>query len=83
MWRSSAGVRSSGASFVNPDLAARGYRLTDDCLYYLGSFTKIFVTTLIMQQVERGLVMLSRPVADYIPAAVATYGSKWPNLEEC
>ena len=27
----------------------------------------ISVATLIMQQVERGRVMLSRPVADYIP----------------
>jgi CubicO group peptidase (beta-lactamase class C family) len=55
------------ASFVNAELAARGCRLTGDSLYYLGSFTKIFVATLIMQQVERGRVMLSRPVADYIP----------------
>jgi CubicO group peptidase (beta-lactamase class C family) len=55
------------ASFVNPELAARGHRLDATSLYYLGSFTKIFVATLIMQQVERGRVMLSRPVADYIP----------------
>jgi CubicO group peptidase (beta-lactamase class C family) len=55
------------ASVLNPALAARGHRLDADSLYYLGSFTKIFVATLIMQQVERGRVMLSRPVADYIP----------------
>jgi CubicO group peptidase (beta-lactamase class C family) len=55
------------ASFVNPELAARGHRLDATSLYYLGSFTKIFVATLVMQQVERGRVMLSRPVADYIP----------------
>jgi CubicO group peptidase (beta-lactamase class C family) len=55
------------ASFLNSELAARGHRLDIDSLYYLGSFTKIFVATLIMQQVECGRVMLSRPVADYIP----------------
>jgi CubicO group peptidase (beta-lactamase class C family) len=55
------------ASFLNPELTARGHRLNATSLYYLGSFTKIFVATLIMQQVERGRVMLSRPVADYIP----------------
>jgi CubicO group peptidase (beta-lactamase class C family) len=59
------------ASFVNRELAARGQRLDADSLYYLGSFTKIFVATLIMQQVERGQVMLSRSVADYIPAFAA------------
>jgi CubicO group peptidase (beta-lactamase class C family) len=55
------------ASFVNPELAAQGYRLDAASLYYVDSFTKIFVATLIMQQVERGRVMLSRPVADYLP----------------
>jgi CubicO group peptidase (beta-lactamase class C family) len=55
------------ASFVNPELAAHGYRLDAASRYYLGSFTKIFVATLIMQQVEHGRVMLSRPVADYLP----------------
>jgi CubicO group peptidase (beta-lactamase class C family) len=55
------------ASFLNPELAARGHRLDAASLYYLGSFTKIFVATLILQQVERGRVMLSRPVADYLP----------------
>ena len=55
------------ASFVNPKLASRGYRLDAASLYSLCSFTKVFVATLIMQQVERGRVMLSRPVADYIP----------------
>jgi serine-type D-Ala-D-Ala carboxypeptidase len=39
--------------------------------YYLGSFTKIFVATLVMQQVERGAIMLTRPVADYLPACAA------------
>jgi CubicO group peptidase (beta-lactamase class C family) len=59
------------ASFVNPEIAAQGHRLDATSLYYLGSFTKIFVATLIMQQVERGRVMLSRPVADYIPPFAA------------
>jgi CubicO group peptidase (beta-lactamase class C family) len=55
------------ASFVNPEVPARGHRLDATSPYYLGSFTKIFVATLIMQQVERGRLMLSRPAADYLP----------------
>ena len=54
-------------SFLNSELAARDYRVDADSLYYLGSFTKIFVATLVIQQVEQGRVMLSRPVADYVP----------------
>src|SRR3954464_14691880 len=42
------------ATFVNPELAARGYRLDAESLYHLCSITKLFVATLVMQQVERG-----------------------------
>lgn len=54
-------------SFVNPRVAAAGHRLAADSLFYLASFTKPLVATLVMQQVERGAISLSRPVADYIP----------------
>jgi CubicO group peptidase (beta-lactamase class C family) len=65
------GTLVSRASFVNPELVARGYRHDAASRYYLCSITKVFVATLIMQQVERGRVMLSRPVADYIPQFAA------------
>jgi len=40
------GILAWRASFVNPELAARGYRLDAASLYYLCSFTKVFVATL-------------------------------------
>ena len=54
-------------SFINPKLEEKGYRLEADSLFYLASFTKPLVATLIMQQVERGNISLARSVADYIP----------------
>ena len=53
--------------FVHPEVAAEGHSLDDSSLYYLASFTKPMVATLLMQQVEAGAVSLARPVADYIP----------------
>jgi CubicO group peptidase (beta-lactamase class C family) len=58
-------------SFVHSALVEQGYRLTPRSRYYLGSFTKIFVATLVIQQVERGAIMLTRPAADYVPAFAA------------
>ena len=54
-------------SFVNDKVAGDGHRLEPDSLFYLASFTKPMVATLVMQQVERGTISLARPVADYIP----------------
>jgi CubicO group peptidase (beta-lactamase class C family) len=54
-------------SAMHPQLAERGLGLKPDSLFYLASFTKIFVATLFMQQVEWGNLSLDRPVADYIP----------------
>lgn len=54
-------------SFVNPQLQQEGHALDTHSLFYLASFTKSLIATLIMQQVERGSVSLARPVADYIP----------------
>jgi serine-type D-Ala-D-Ala carboxypeptidase len=54
-------------SFVNSEVTRAGHELRDDSLYYLASFTKPLLATLIMQQVERGSISLVRPVAEYIP----------------
>jgi CubicO group peptidase (beta-lactamase class C family) len=53
-------------SYIHPPLEEKGHRLGCDRLFYLASFTKILVATLIMQQVERGSISLERPVAEYI-----------------
>lgn len=48
------------------DLAA-GQAPTADTLYGIGSISKIFTTTAVMQLVEAGLVDLDKPVYHYIP----------------
>lgn len=54
-------------SFINDKVAGDGHRLGSESLFYLASFTKPMVATLVIQQVERGTISLARPVADYIP----------------
>ena len=54
-------------SYINPSLAERGYALQPDSLYYLASFTKMLVATLVMQQVEQGEIGLGQAVKDYLP----------------
>jgi len=65
------GVRVYRDRIVHPSLPVRGHDVGADSRYYVGSFTKIFVATLVMQAVERGYLMLSRPVADYLPSFAA------------
>ena|GEM_PF-787886 len=60
-------VRLYQERIVHLSLLDRGHHVGADGRYYLGSFTKIFLATLIMQAVERGDLMLSRPVGDYLP----------------
>jgi CubicO group peptidase (beta-lactamase class C family) len=44
-----------------------GIEATPDTLFLIGSITKVFTTTLIMQMVERGDVELDAPVRAYMP----------------
>lgn len=46
---------------------AAGIEATPETLFLIGSITKVFTTTLIMQFVERGEVDLDAPVVTYVP----------------
>lgn len=45
-------------------------------MFKVGSITKTFTATLIMQLVEEGLINLDASVVDYIPEIVAPYGAE-------
>jgi dipeptidyl aminopeptidase/acylaminoacyl peptidase/CubicO group peptidase (beta-lactamase class C family) len=41
--------------------------VTDDSVFQIGSITKVWTTTLVMQLVDEGLVELDAPIADVLP----------------
>lgn len=45
--------------------------VTPDTLFQIGSVTKVFTATLVLQLVDRGLVDLDEPVGTYLPEAAA------------
>lgn len=55
----------SGQSGVNDKI--NGTKLTDDTMYGIGSVSKIFTATAVMQLVDKGKVNLDAPVVNYIP----------------
>ncbi len=44
-----------------------GVEMTDETVMHIGSITKVFNTTLVMQLVDEGLVELDKPVVEYVP----------------
>jgi len=46
---------------------ASGVELTTDTIMHIGSITKVFTTTLVMQLVDEGRVRLDTPVRTYLP----------------
>ena len=46
---------------------ASGRPVTGDTLFHIGSVSKTFTAIAVMQLVQRGLVDLDRPLADYVP----------------
>ncbi|MFW6076009.1 MAG: serine hydrolase domain-containing protein [Chloroflexota bacterium] len=49
-----------------------GYEMRDDTILQIGSISKIFTTTLIMQLVDEGLIDLDSPVSRYLPGVRIT-----------
>ncbi|WAX55747.1 beta-lactamase family protein [Jatrophihabitans cynanchi] len=49
---------------------ATGVEATADSLFQIGSITKVWTTTLVMQLVDEGLVELDEPVRTYLPEFV-------------
>ncbi|WP_223273992.1 serine hydrolase domain-containing protein, partial [Nocardia cerradoensis] len=65
-----AGVSHAGEQiFVSHGTAnlATGAPMREDTGFLFGSVTKVLTTTLVLQQVERGLLKLDAPVVDYLP----------------
>lgn len=57
-------VVSTSAGILNKDT---GVEATDDSVFQIGSITKVFTTTLVMQLVDEGLVELDKPFRTYVP----------------
>ncbi|MDX6229616.1 MAG: hypothetical protein QOI76_3006, partial [Frankiales bacterium] len=53
---------AAGVLNVATDVAA-----TDDALFQIGSITKVYTASLVMQLVEEGRVQLDAPVVTYLP----------------
>ncbi len=57
-------IRTAAAGLVN---VTTGVETTPETVMHIGSITKVFNTTLLMQLVDDGLVDLSAPVSRYLP----------------
>ncbi|GGB29029.1 serine hydrolase [Flexivirga endophytica] len=57
-------IVSRSAGLLN---TATGVEATDDSVFQIGSITKVFTATLVMQLVDEGLVDLDRPLRQYVP----------------
>ena len=57
-------IRTAAAGLAN---MSSGVEMTPETVMHIGSITKIFNTTLLMQMVDDGLVDLSVPVSSYLP----------------
>jgi CubicO group peptidase (beta-lactamase class C family) len=56
------------AAYGNPGPGAKP--LDPDSVFEIGSITKVFTTTLLMDMADRGLVKLDDPVGKYLPSTV-------------
>ena len=56
------------AAYGNPGPGARP--LDADSVFEIGSITKVFTTTLLLDMADRGLVKLDDPLGKYLPASV-------------
>ena len=57
-------IRTAAAGLTN---VSSGVTMTPETVMHIGSITKIFNTTLLMQMVDEGLVDLDAPVSSYLP----------------
>ncbi|MFD3595305.1 serine hydrolase domain-containing protein [Nocardia sp. NPDC058640] len=70
-----AGVHHAGAEIVvahGTANTATGAPMLADTGFLFGSVTKVMTTTLVLQQVERGLLDLDAPVVEYLPEFAVT-----------
>ena len=64
-WMRGDEVQSAAAGVINTNT---GVETTPDTLFQIGSITKVYTTTLIMQLVDEGRIDLDAPVVTYLPA---------------
>src|SRR5262245_51150460 len=57
-------VAAAAAGVTNIDTKVP---VTTDAVFQIGSITKVFTATLIMQLVDDGLLSLDRPIVEYLP----------------
>jgi CubicO group peptidase (beta-lactamase class C family) len=57
-------VWAAGFGYADRD---KGVAATEDTLYRVGSVSKLFTDTAVMQLAEQGRLDLDRPIADYVP----------------
>src|SRR5215831_7057692 len=57
-------ITAAASGLLNLDT---GVEATTDSLFQIGSITKVWTTTVVMQLVDEGLVELDAPVRRYIP----------------
>jgi len=57
-------IASAAAGVTNVDT---GVEVTTDAVFQIGSISKIFTTTLVMQLVDEGLLDLDVPIVEYLP----------------
>src|SRR5262249_9660708 len=65
-----ADVRTFAFGHLNVDTAVDA---TTDSLFQIGSITKLFTATLVMQLVDEGLVALDDPVERHVPAFASRF----------
>lgn len=65
-WLRDGEVQAAAAGVIN---MGTGVETTADTLFQIGSITKTYTTTLIMQLVDEGRINLDAPVTDYLPDA--------------
>jgi CubicO group peptidase (beta-lactamase class C family) len=63
-WMHGGEVQSAAAGVVNRQT---GVETTTDSVFQIGSITKVYTTTLIMQLVDEGLIDLDAPAVTYLP----------------
>jgi len=63
-WMHGDEVQTAAAGVVNVNT---GVPVSEDTLFQIGSITKVYTTTLVMQLVEEGRIDLDAPAATYLP----------------
>jgi CubicO group peptidase (beta-lactamase class C family) len=65
------------AGVANTEL---GSPVTADTLFQIGSTTKVYTATLVMQLADQGVVDIDRPVAGYLPGVRLAAGDDWREI---